>query len=642
MIRISSAALIFAVALLMAVAGAGGGAAAGERAPLALTGEDGSFSLRGHLEIFEDSGAGLGIGEVAAGGAFRPRSADVEERNYTAGAIWYRFTVVRGAAMPERWILAIGEPFIDDIRLFAPAGDGGWRESRLGRNSPSRELPLAGRHHLVALDLPAAVPVTLYIRLASSDEIQFDAALWRPEALMFEEVRQSTIAGMFFAALIFIVVIYLLFGVWLRDPPMLAYAAYVATFVLFGISHSGIAAILFPGGTPGTLLTGLGVLGNVAALIVMWDGVLDLRRTRPAFHRLYRGALAGVIALLPLVLTPWYVLVVRPTFVMTLAVTLVSLYLAAAQLRRDRANSLLKFYVAAFIPFLLFSMVHAAEIVFPGLDILFVRRLGSVAMLIHIAILSVALVYRIRRIQQERARAGVELAAARSAMREHRNFVSMLSHQLRTPLAIIIAAVDLLDLRTAGSDETAKIRRAALRMRDLATEVLADSRLTEVAAIPEPHPVDLVPLLEAQCRERRDASEQRLRLDSAVDGGGAVVDGDRALLEVLFANLLDNAGKYAAPAGEVRVRLSRDGGDVVVTVADDGPGIAAAEAGLVFEKYYRSPAASSRPGTGLGLYLVRQIAERHGGAVSLASTPGQGAAFTVRLPSAQLAVPANT
>ena len=80
MIRISSAALIFAVALLMAVAGAGGGAAAGERAPLALTGEDGSFSLRGHLEIFEDSGAGLGIGEVAAGGAFRPRSADVEER----------------------------------------------------------------------------------------------------------------------------------------------------------------------------------------------------------------------------------------------------------------------------------------------------------------------------------------------------------------------------------------------------------------------------------------------------------------------------------------------------------------------------------------------------------------------------------
>ena len=179
-------------------------------------------------------------------------------------------------------------------------------------------------------------------------------------------------------------------------------------------------------------------------------------------------------------------------------------------------------------------------------------------------------------------------------------------------------------------------------MRDLATEVLADSRLTEVAAIPEPHPVDLVPLLEAQCRERRDASEQRLRLDSAVDGGGAVVDGDRALLEVLFATLLDNAGKYAAPAGEVRVRLSRDGGDVVVTVADDGPGIAAAEAGLVFEKYYRSPAASSRPGTGLGLYLVRQIAERHGGAVSLASTPGQGAAFTVRLPSAQLAVPANT
>jgi len=627
-------ALLLAVLLL----GLPGSGHADGPPPLVLAGDAASFSLRGHLALLDDPGAALGIAEVAGSTAFRPRPAEAPERNYTGGAIWYRITAVRDPGLPADWVLAIGEPFIDDIRVFVPAGTSGFHEEQLGRRIPSGELPLAARHHVVRITLPEAVPATIYLRLASRDEIQFEAALWRPDALMFAEVRQSTFFGMFFATLIFIVVIYTLFGIWLRDIQMLAYAIYVSTFVLFSISHTGVVAILFPasGGLTNYLLIGVGVLGNVGAMIFLWDRALNLRRTYPALHRLYMAGCAAAGVSLLIVPTPWYFVAVRPTFIATMAVTLVSLVLAAAVIRRGKANYLIKYYFIAFIPFLVFSLAHAAEVFFPSaVDILLVRRMGIAAILIHIAILSLALAHRIGLVQRDRVRADAELAAARSAMREHRNFVAMLSHQLVNPMAIISAAADLTDLRQPGNDEIAKIRRAVLRMRDLTGDVLADSRLAEPAATLNLRPVALVPLLKSLCDDRREGSAHRFRLELGDGAAAAMVMGDRPLLEILFANLLDNAIKYSVPAGEIKVAVARGYGEAVVTVADEGPGIPPDEADQVFEKFFRCSAASSQPGTGLGLYLVQRIAERHGGAVSLVTAPGQGAEFTVWLPAAQ-------
>jgi signal transduction histidine kinase len=106
----------------------------------------------------------------------------------------------------------------------------------------------------------------------------------------------------------------------------------------------------------------------------------------------------------------------------------------------------------------------------------------------------------------------------------------------------------------------------------------------------------------------------------------------------MFENLIDNATKYSD--GAVRIGTACEGNEVAITVADHGPGIAPQDAERIFEKFYRSDRASSQPGTGLGLFLVRQIAERHGGRVSVTSAPGNGAAFTVTLPHA-LPVPAR-
>jgi len=101
----------------------------------------------------------------------------------------------------------------------------------------------------------------------------------------------------------------------------------------------------------------------------------------------------------------------------------------------------------------------------------------------------------------------------------------------------------------------------------------------------------------------------------------------------VLTNLIDNAIKYSPAGGEIEVRAYREDGRLRVDVSDQGPGIAKDDQRLIFEKFGRvSGGAAARPGTGLGLFIARSIAEAHGGVLEVASAPGQGSTFTLELP----------
>ena len=111
------------------------------------------------------------------------------------------------------------------------------------------------------------------------------------------------------------------------------------------------------------------------------------------------------------------------------------------------------------------------------------------------------------------------------------------------------------------------------------------------------------------------------------------VNGDPDLLFLAVHNLLTNAVKFTSPGDRIEVRAQEDGAAVAIEVADTGPGIPEDEIALVWEELYRGQGARGIPGSGLGLALVRAVAERHGGTVSLRSREGQGTVFTLRLPA---------
>lgn len=238
-----------------------------------------------------------------------------------------------------------------------------------------------------------------------------------------------------------------------------------------------------------------------------------------------------------------------------------------------------------------------------------------------------------------------ELAAARSeveaALTVQRRFLADASHELRTPLTSVLANLELLEPDLAG--EQREIARAALRsanrMRRLVGDLLALARADARAAdgrAPERRPVDLASVVREAVAELAPLAE-RHDLHTDLPDNGPVVSGDRDELLRAVLNLVENALVHTPAGTHVEVALRLEDGDAVLTVADDGPGIPPAVAARAFERFARGGART--PGNGLGLAIVRAVAEGHGGSVRLEPLRPSGVRFELRLP-AQLAATA--
>jgi signal transduction histidine kinase len=247
--------------------------------------------------------------------------------------------------------------------------------------------------------------------------------------------------------------------------------------------------------------------------------------------------------------------------------------------------------------------------------------------------LAASAVQNIRAYEGERRT--VEELRRLSALRA--DFVSLVSHEMRSPMAAVIGAARTLQERWR---ELSPAQRAAFlaliadetsRLASLIGDVLDTSRIDAGSFSYRFADIDLAVLIHESVSVAALAQDEvRVQADCAPL---PPVRADPERLRQVLGNLIDNAVKYS-PAGRlVEVRASQRNGSVIVSVQDQGPGIAAADQRLIFEKFGRI-AGGSKPGTGLGLYIARSIAESHGGTLDVASSPGHGATFTLRLPLA--------
>ena len=229
-------------------------------------------------------------------------------------------------------------------------------------------------------------------------------------------------------------------------------------------------------------------------------------------------------------------------------------------------------------------------------------------------------------------RAEVALERETAAKGQLRQFLSMVSHEFRTPLAIIDSAAQMLMMRARTADggmlpRLETIRSAVGRLIDLIGTCLADEQLETGRMIIQEQVVDLALLLRATVSHHQAAAGGR---EVALDLGRTTrVWGDPNLLPLVINNLLSNALKYSQQPVDVRLRASHGG--VVLTVCDHGIGIPAADLPHIFERFFRAGNAHKLAGSGIGLHMVRQIVDLHGGSVQVDSVVGQGTTVTVHL-----------
>jgi len=214
-----------------------------------------------------------------------------------------------------------------------------------------------------------------------------------------------------------------------------------------------------------------------------------------------------------------------------------------------------------------------------------------------------------------------------------RRFVADAAHQMRTPVAGLLAQIELLqgDRRaTRIGDELGKLQRAAQSMAHSANQLLALARAEPLSALQgERKPVALDQLVR-ELVERHLERADRAGIDLGAEAAAVSVMGNPWLLEDLLSNLIDNALKYSSKGGRVTVRTGLEGNRPFLEVEDDGPGIPESEAARVRERFYRSP-GSPGIGAGLGLSIVEEIARAHEGTLTIGSgADGRGARLRVR------------
>ncbi len=222
-----------------------------------------------------------------------------------------------------------------------------------------------------------------------------------------------------------------------------------------------------------------------------------------------------------------------------------------------------------------------------------------------------------------------------------REFVANVSHEFRTPLAIINGYVETLldgalDDRAMAERSLAVMHKHAVRLNFLIDDLLTISRMENRAVEMDRRTVNLKEILiRAIDQHEARIRAQSVTVDYSYEPEAEIADVDPTRIEQVFVNLLANALQYGARVdGQIRVTARRRGGEIEINFADNGPGIPYEDQPHIFERFYRVHKDRSRDagGTGLGLSIVKNVAMAHGGHVSVRSTPGSGSNFRVVLP----------
>ncbi len=614
--------------------------APGWGAPLALP-ASGAAELAGYLERLDSTVQGLGIETVAAGraGRFVPLPGHLYEGVGKRREVWLRFQL-RSEGHPAEGVLRILPPLLDTVELYQ-ATDQGWQVLRGGDTVPVAEWSVAERAVTFPVRLAAGEQHTFYLRVTQAGLLNAYFEYFSADLYPQVHQRESLGFGLFYGLFAALILINLLQWATLGDGLIGELALYLTVRALFFLGLNGLLYLHIPHAPV--------VHSQIVQTLFAWTIVTHvllithLLQVRDGYPRIQRLFQAIIVLVSILSVTVWFDLFTRLMGLILFIVLLVgplSAYVAFDQVRRRRPLGR---------PLLAVMLVVIAcqwVTVLPGLGVhfsmwldLYSAQMSSViiALAAHLAVALRVREFKYSRIaSEEKARLALDQAEQeRAARREQADFVAMLFHELKTPLAEIASAATVLEYLDDGSRlETGErydtIHAAVTRLNGLVEQSLSRDRQGLDADHLERIPVQLQTLAAEVVGGFHTARDHRLVL-RGTDPLPPLL-GDPELLRIALANLIDNAIKYTPNGSLIRVEVSRGAGVQRLCVTDSGPGMDAEAMSRAFDRFWRGNPDSGAMGAGLGLYLVRKIVRAHGGEVRLESSRGQGCRFTAELP----------
>lgn len=570
---------------------------------------------------------------------------------YSSKTYWFKSRLPAADFDGESRWLQLGPSFIDHLSVFyRPAGsDRPWTHKEFGDHASTRDSDLDYRESVLILPPPPGdAGYEMVFRLRSSSTLILLATLSSPQEFVSTATRDTAFWSFYFGLAAIASGIALWLALVLRRRLLWGICLFSLNYPLVAALHGYPEWFFGDAVLPvqDAMISYLSLLSYATALWLHSE-VFDLKNNMPRLHRLLLVAIGVNIVLLASVPLGFYGLAMQieaAMFFIAAPILLITSWLLWRRKAIDLNTLLLGLlppvYVASAALVLL--SIHG---VIPFHNTIY--SAWQYALIVHIVTVLIIAVLRVRaenRRLVQKQQLTRELQIEREASFHQRQFMGMVAHEFRTPLSVIQAALENLRLcspEAAQRPRLDRMQRATTRLVQLTDNCLADARLSSSALHVDKQNADLLAVIRMAATVVELSSNHFLTITLA----GRTVDAttrspplfaDSALLCIALANLLDNAVKYT-PSGEIAIAIRPNANCCEIAIRDQGPGIAVDHIDQIFERYRRGAVRTATPaGTGLGLYVARQIIQAHGGELWLANNGPTGCEFALTLPQDDL------
>ncbi|WP_447044944.1 ATP-binding protein [Vreelandella sp. H-I2] len=561
-------------------------------------------------------------------------------RGYVRDTFWLRFELSETIfAGQPRW-LELGPNFVDDIRLFyrPKNSDQPWHFKQtgdllLGRSDIDYRNPV-----FVLPPLDNGQSYEAIIRVQSSSTTILKASLWQPAEFLRYASRTTAFWSFYFGLAAISTLLAVILSIVLGGRLLWSVTTFSITY-LFVASIQGYLNWLLPDmGVPlQHYLTSILTLTSYIALLWLCVETVNMKQHLPWAYKIMMACCGLTLLLLILIPLNRYDLAVKiqALFYLPTSITFIISVLFVWHLESYRISTLLLGLSPLIcIAASMFGLFTAFGWI-PFRPELYV--IWQYALIVNMLLVMAIAVYRIREKkleEYEKRQLASELKAERDASFHQRQFMGMVSHEFRTPLAIISGSLENLRyLEHDNSDRTPrynKIQRATERLVQLTDNCLADARLAAKNLYLDPQPANLFELIDSSAAlvQLSDVHQLIMTIEGKPASQAPALEWtvivDAALIRIALSNVIDNAVKYSA-GGAIHIDCSQKDGRPIVSIFDKGSGINEQDAKQIFDRYRRG--TQSKRGAGLGLYVARQIARAHDGDLQLHSSSPEGSCF---------------